>query len=62
MSQYVPLISLSAGFGTETQLIIHPTNLFPPGGSEWIISVGDYIDNSFTLLGSSYHREDRLQL
>ena len=26
---------------------------YPPGGSEWIISVGDYVDNSFTALGSS---------
>ena len=25
----------------------------PPGGSEWIINVGDYVDNSFTALGSS---------
>ena len=25
----------------------------PPGGSEWIISVEDYADNSFTALGSS---------
>ena len=34
----------------------------PPGGSEWIISVGDYVDNSFTALGSSDHREVRLEL
>ena len=25
----------------------------PPGCNEWIISVGDYVDNSFTALGSS---------
>ena len=23
----------------------------PPGGGEWIISVGDYVDNAFTALG-----------
>ena len=34
----------------------------PPGGSEWIMSVGDYIDNSFTALGSSDPREVRLEL
>ena len=34
---------------------------FPPGGSEWIISVGDYVDNSFTALGSSDPREVRAQ-
>ena len=34
----------------------------PPGGSEWIISVGDYVDNSFTALGSSDPREVRLEL
>ena len=33
-----------------------------PGGSEWIISVGDYVDNSFTALGSSNPREVRLKL
>ena len=32
----------------------------PPGGSKWIISVGDYADNSFTALGSSDPREVRL--
>ena len=32
------------------------------GGSEWIISVGDYVDNSFTALGSSDPREVRLEL
>ena len=41
-------------------------NLFiirnPPGGSEWIISLGDYGDNSFTALGSSDPREVRLEL
>ena len=25
--------------------------IFPLGGSEWIISVEDYVDNSFTALG-----------
>ena len=35
---------------------------WPPRGSEWIISVGDYVDNSFTALGSSDHREVRLEL
>ena len=34
----------------------------PPGGSEWIISVGNYVDNSFTALGSSDPREVRLEL
>ena len=39
---------------------IIPTPL--PGGSELIISVGDYVDNSFTALGSSDPREIRLEL
>ena len=34
----------------------------PPGGSEWIISVEDYVDNSFTALGSSNPREVGLEL
>ena len=34
----------------------------PSGGSEWIISIGDYVDNSFTALGSSDPREVRLEL
>ena len=34
----------------------------PSGGSEWIISVGDYVDNSFTALGSSDPRKVRLEL
>ena len=34
----------------------------PPGGSEWIISISDYVDNSFTALGSSDPREVRLKL
>ena len=34
----------------------------PPGGSGWIISVGDYVDNSFAALGSSDPREVRLEL
>ena len=33
-----------------------------PGGSEWIISLGDYVDNSFAALGSSEPREVRLEL
>ena len=32
------------------------------GGSEWIISAGDYVDKSFTALGSSDPREVRLEL
>ena len=36
--------------------------IVPPGGSKWIISVGDYVDNSFTALGSSDPREVRLEL
>ena len=35
---------------------------FSPGGSKWIISVGDYVDNSFTALGSSDPGEVRLLL
>ena len=34
----------------------------PPGGSKWIISVGDYVDNSFIALGSSDPREVNLEL
>ena len=34
----------------------------PPGGSGWIISVGDHADNSFDALGSSDPREVRLEL
>ena len=37
------------------------TECDPPGGSEWIISVG-YVDKSFTALGSSGPREVRLEL
>ena len=33
-----------------------------PGGSEWIISIGDSVDNSFAALGSSDPREVRLKL
>ena len=33
-----------------------------PGGSEWILRVGDYVDNSFAALGSSHPREVRLEL
>ena len=34
----------------------------PPGGSKWIIGVGDYVDNSFTALRSSDPREVTLEL
>ena len=34
----------------------------PPGGSWWIISVGDYAYNSFAALGSGDPREVRLEL
>ena len=34
----------------------------PPGGGEWIISIGNYVNNSFTALGSSDPREVRLEL
>ena len=34
----------------------------PSWGSGWIISVGDYADNSFAALGSSDPREVRLEL
>ena len=33
-----------------------------PRGSGWIISVGDYTDNSFAALGSGDPREVRLEL
>ena len=49
----------------EKLAIITITSLYmldPPGGSEWIISVGDYVNNSFTALGSSDPREVRLEL
>ena len=36
--------------------------LMSPWGSEWIISVEDYVDNSSTALGSSDPREVRLKL
>ena len=42
--------------------ILGMTNHPPPGGSEWIISVGDYVNNSLTALGSSDPREVRLEL
>ena len=42
---------------------------FPRGGGEWIISVGDDVENSFTAFGNklgsgslTYHREVRLEL
>ena len=41
---------------------IRTTLLTPIGGSEWIISVEDYVDNSFTALGSSKSRKVRLEL
>ena len=34
----------------------------PPGGSKWIPSVGDNVDNSITGLGNSDPREVRLEL
>ena len=34
----------------------------PPVGSEWIISVEDYVDNSFAAFGSGDPREVRLEL
>ena len=34
----------------------------PPWGSKWVISVGGYVDNSLTSLGSSDPREVRLEL
>ena len=37
-------------------------NNTPPGSSEWIICLGDYVDNSFTALGSSDTRKVRLEL
>ena len=46
----------------ETQGIPRLGLNYPPGGSKWIISVGDYVDNSFTALGSSNPREVRLEL
>ena len=33
-----------------------------PGGSEWTISVGDYVDKSFTAFGSRDPMEVRLEL
>ena len=36
--------------------------VYPPGASKWIKSVGDYVDNSFTALGSSDHWEVGLEL
>ena len=43
-------------------VVRHTTNYLPPGGSERIISVGDYIDNSFPALGCSDPREVSLEL
>ena len=40
----------------------YPSDMNPPGGSKYILSVGDYVDNSFTALGSSDPREVRLEL
>ena len=39
-----------------------PWGEYNPGGSGWIISVGDYADNSFAAMGSSDPREVRLEL
>ena len=36
--------------------------MFSPGGSGWIIHVGDYADNSFAALESRDPREVRLEL
>ena len=44
------------------RIIAQLVTIYPPGGSEWIISVGDYVDNSFTALGSSDPNEVRLEL
>ena len=40
----VSFISYVWSYNSDTQ---------PPSGGEWIISVGDYVNNSFTALGSS---------
>ena len=45
-----------------TAFSVHFIFFKPPGSSKWIISVGDYVDNSFTALGSSNPREVRLEL
>ena len=39
-----------------------PYDYGPIGGNKWIIGVGDYVDNSFTALGSSDPMEVRLEL
>ena len=50
-------------FGVSaTRLALGLSGFHSPGGSEWIISVGDYVDNSFTALGGSDPREVRLKL
>ena len=47
----------------STQLLIKCfLSEYPPGGSEWIMSIEGYVDNSFTALGSSDPREVRLEL
>ena len=45
------------GLGPSTDFL-----LLAPRGSKWIICAGDYVDNSFTALGSSDPREVRLEL
>ena len=50
--QWVPGLPIARAFLVDS----------PQGGSEWTISVGDYVDNSFTALGSSDPREVRPEL
>ena len=56
---YLPefLECVSAG-----EVLEEDSYLSPPGGGERIISVRDYVDNSFTALGSSDPREVRFEL
>ena len=42
--------------------VIYFTEFLPQGGNKWIVSAGDYVDNSFTALGISNPREVRLQI
>ena len=53
-------VHTDAGFNTYCLLWVLTT--VTPGGSEWIMSVGDYVDNTFNALGSSDPREIRLEL
>ena len=55
----VPLTQEATALAAVSQPLMSKA---PPGGSEWIISVGDYVNNSFTALGSSDPREVRLEL